>query len=445
MEYNLRRDNSIIRKNWFGVLMIGILVWCVGMGLLLRLDFGRREADRPFEDRGLPVIDIELSGVSLEEIKGGARETIYDGNRLNLYNGTVINNYEEVEIKGRGNSTWGQPKRPYQVNFANKVDLLGIGKAKKWVLLANYFDASLMRSDVAMLLAEMLGSEYSTRGRFVELYFNGEYEGVYYLLHKIEVAKGSVDLRGQGGVLFEMDSLHRWEEECYESYLDECLVLKDAVAKDLSMREVAAESFMEDFDEFEIAVMDGDYDTVARKIDVESFAKYFLINEFTVNPDAYSSSFYLYKKDFDSKIYAGPIWDFDFALANREWYWQIDERFFSPTESMIRKREALGLDGLKEDHGISKIFYYLMEMPEFKETVSQVFQERLSGRKIEFIRSIESEIEKCYEGIKADEIRWNEAGFEEEAEKMMTWIEKRYDYFEEEYGDMGETRLLRVL
>ena len=54
-------------------------------------------------------------------------------------------------------------------------------------------------------------------------------------------------------------------------------------------------------------------------------------------------------------------------FSNREWIWQVDDRILSPYEDMIKKREAFGLDGLEEDLNISKIFYYLMDIPEFKE------------------------------------------------------------------------------
>lgn len=384
-----------------------------------------------FDDRGLPIINIELNGVDLDEINNNPKDVKYEGNELDLYEGDGVSRYNDVEIKGRGNSTWGMLKKSYQVKFDEKVELLGMGKVKKWVLSANYLDPSLMRNDVALTLADMLEEQYSHRGEFVELYIDGEYIGLYYLVQKIEIAKGSVDLRDDMGVLFEVDTLHQEQETCYMTYLGECLVLVDEV---LRGSETGAKQFLAIFNQIEEAAMRGDYEKIEEGLDIESFAKYFLINEFTINPDAYSSSFYLYKDGVDDKIHAGPVWDFDLALGNRRWIWQVDERFFDLGENMIRKREAFGYDGLEEDHSISKLIYYMMEMPEFKKEVARIFQDKMSGRKMEFVGRIINKAEKINRAAAIDEAKWEKKNFETELAELVEWIKLRYDYFELEYG-----------
>lgn len=433
-----------VKKDWLLVLFVGVLVLIVGVGLLVKPLVEKEGELARFPDRGVPRMNITLNGVSLDEIKAGSKETKYEGNELSLYEGDEMKEFGGVEVKGRGNSTWMQEKKPYQIKFSQKVDLLGMGKNKKWVLLANYLDKSLIRNDVAMLLAEMLETEYNVKGRFVEVYFNGEYEGLYYVLPKIEIAKGSVDLKEPDGVLFELDTLHRHAGGCYESYLKECLILKDTVTKEQDIAQVMAINFMEDFNDFEKAIKQGDYKKVTELIDINSFVRYFLVNEFTVNPDAYSSSFYLYKDGADSKIYAGPVWDFDLALGNRAWNWQVDEDFFSVEEEMVRKKEAFGLEGLNEDLVISKIFYYLEEMPRFRGELMLTFQGRLSGRKSEFIEKIRREVEKIRIAMVIDNEKWGIEKSETDLEELIEWVAKRYDFFEKVYGsnDDKENKLL---
>ena len=423
------------------------------MGFLFKMDLGNRviaEKIAQYPDRGLPVIDIDLKGVSLEEIHGRSKEVKYERNQLAVINNGKIEEYGGVELKGRGNTTWGQDKRPYQIKFENKVDLLGMGRARKWVLLANVVDVTSLRNDVAFMLAEMVGMDYNYRGKFVELYVDGKYKGLYYAVQRIEIAKGSVDLRGEDGVLVEMDLIHDGEGSCYTTYLGECLILKDSV-KDINEGDEVMGKFLANFNKAEMAVEKGDYDELATVFDIESFAKYFLINEFSTNPDAYSSSFYMYNND-DGKIVAGPLWDFDFAFGNREWVWQVDEEFFSPSANMIRKREALGEDGLKAYSGISRLIYYLMEMPEFREEVARVFNEQMFGRSDGLMWEIEQKALENENAAVLDIGRWkhesihslNDAKDEywTEVREMMLWIKTRYSHFESEYGHEAQVQRL---
>lgn len=428
------------RKIWWRVVL-----GCVAMGVVLAGVIGyavwwntegsKTELEkRGLPDRGLPVMEITLAdGLELAEIDGGDKDVKYEGNEVDLYEGGSVFEFDDVEVKGRGNSTWGQEKKPYQLSFSRGVDLLGLGKAKKWVLLANALDASYLRNDIALTLAEMVGMPYNHRGDFVELYVNDDYRGLYYLVQKIAIAKGSVDLRNDGGLLFEIDTLHKNEENCYTTYLEECLVLKDERFTNGEGDNLVKE-FLEDLNEAERAAKKGRYYNVAEISDIDSFVQYFLVNEFTVNPDAYTSSFYLYRND-EGKIAAGPVWDFDLALANEQWIWWTDRNFFSPYEDMVRRKNVFGEDGLEEDISTSKLMYYLLEMPEFRDRVNKMFQERMSGRKEEFMRMISSRVEKIYRAVKADGERWEGESFEEELTALLKWVKGRYEHFEEVYGD----------
>ena len=413
-----------------------ILVLFISVGVIMR-GIVNNALYNKIPDRGLPRINIDLNEVKLDEIKDGSKEEKYKNNQLSLYDNGVIDKYRNIEIKGRGNSTWDYCKKPYQISFSKKVDLLGLGKAKQWVLLASRAEHTLLRSDIAFKLAEMLELKYSHRGKFVELYFNNEYEGLYYLVQKIDISKNSVNLKEDGAILFELDNVYvdDEEEEYYKSDLGDTLVLKSIKPNDEKTKKKVIEVFLDDVNTLESAAKKGNYETVSKMIDVDSFAKYYLINEFAVNPDAYSTSFYLYKDGIKDKIHAGPVWDFDLALANRNWGWEVDERFYSPFEEMIRRREAFGEDGLTENKYISKLMYYLMDIPEFREEVKRVFEDKTSGRVNELIKAMQDKWGEIHEAMLVNSEKWEIEDSEEEYKYLLDWIVKRFEFFEYTYGD----------
>ena len=438
----------MVKKDWLSFVLVGVLVLIIGVGLVAKTVIGvqlKDEALAKFPDKGVPRINIALNGISLEEINGGSKEIKYEGNELSLYEGGNVREFSEVQVKGRGNGTWTQEKKPYQIKFSEKVGLFGMGKAKKWILLANAADATNLRTRAAFCLEEMLGMKYRFRGEFVELYVNGEYEGLYYLTHAVEIGKSVVDLRDPMGVLVELDNLYYWGEDYRESGNGDYLVLKDAV--DEGNGEMAMREFVSKYDEFERAVAEKDYDKVTELVDVESFAQYYLLSEFSVNPDAYWTSFYMYKDGVDDKIHVGPGWDFDLAFANRRWGNWMGEEFYSPERTMIRKGELLTQEEYEEmnlggeidwyawSRGLSRIMFDMMEMPEFRGEVRRQYEMKMSNKVDELGERILEWTEEIERLIWRDAEKWQKGDYWEDAKKMAEWIKKRSEFFEKEYGE----------
>lgn len=407
-----------------------------------------------FEDRGLPIINIELNGVSLEEINGGDKDIKYSSNRLAIREGGITREYDDIVVKGRGNGTWTQEKKPYQIKFNEKVDLFGLGKAKKWVLLANAMDATNLRTAAAFRLEEMLDMKYRFSGEFVELYINNRYEGLYYLTHAVEVGKNVVDLKDSMGILVELDNLYYEWERYYKTGNGDYLLVKDVV--DEMNEEEAMRRFLKAYDEFERAVAEKNYERVKELVDIESFAQYYLLSEFLVNPDAYWTSFYMYKDGDSDKIHAGPGWDFDLAFANRRWINWMGQNFYSPEATMIRKGELLTMEEYEQmdfedkmdcynwSMQLSRIVFDMMELPEFQEDVADVYKKRMRGNIkelginiLEWARSIERPMWEDYK-------KWNRGDYGSEIEEMVKWIRRRSEYFEQEYGQ-GESSLVNFL
>ena len=408
------------KKDGWWKISVGVLLICIiTLGIMLFYNIQNKFFYNDL-NREIATIDIRLKDVSLEDIKAGSKETKYEDNELVLSNNNQTISYSNLQIEGRGNTTWSYDKRSYQIKFKDKTDLLGMGKARKWVLISNYIDPTSMRSDIAFTIAEMIGEEYSTRGEFVNLYFDGEYEGLYYLLHKIEIDKNSVDIKSDDGVIFELDNIHSEDEIIHESYFGDYLVMKDMVSIDDRNKNEIINQFLNDYTEFEKALEKKDYVKVDKIIDIDSFAKYYLINDFTNNPDAYSSSFYLYKND-DGKICAGPVWDFDFAFGNKEWVWRVDDEFLSPVGS---------------DKNISsRMIRYLINMPGFKERVKELFKQKMANNENVLMNKIKERVKRIKDDILINNEKWEIGNFEIKYEELLDWIEKRYNYLEKEYSN----------
>ena len=142
----------------------------------------------------LPVVYINTEGgqaITSKEYYINA-DLIIQGNEM--YNSGTTTLYNGLtEIRGRGNSTWAQPKKPYRLKLDKKTDLFGMGKSKHWVLLANYLDESLQRNTLAYNLSGAMGMEQMSTV-FVDVVLNGDFVGNYQLCENIRVDDTRVDI-----------------------------------------------------------------------------------------------------------------------------------------------------------------------------------------------------------------------------------------------------------
>ncbi|WP_317313163.1 CotH kinase family protein [Absicoccus porci] len=323
----------------------------------------------------LPSMIIELKdNLSLSTINNGSKDIKYEGNQVSIFGTNQNFSNNNVEIKGRGNYSWNRsPKKGYQIKFDKKVDLFGFGKAKKWVLIANYGDASLMRNKVAFDLAKSLGMKDTPDLQVIDLWVNGQYLGNYLLCEKVEISKNRVNLKAEDGILCEMDNNYYLEEDNWfqSDFSGGHFVLKESVANDEDQENsVGKQAFYSTFKNtiqtFEslLYANNKDWEKLAAMIDVDSFVKYYLIQEFCENPDATRSSMYLYKDGIDDKLHIGPVWDFDLALGNVK----ITAVGGNPQIDFLNTISEQDL------HSISW-FTELLKIPEFTNRILEIFEQ----------------------------------------------------------------------
>lgn len=222
-----------------------------------------------------------------------------------------------LEIKGRGNSTWLFPKKPYQIKFENKKSILGMPEDKKWVLLANYCDKTMLRNEVAFNLGRLSDLDWTPESRFAELYINNEYLGVYQVTQKVEVSSNRVNI-GNNGYLLEVDDPLRMEAE--DVYFETNNYLFNIKEPSLDFEDTQFNLIKDYIELTENTLLGSNFtdpeEGYAKYIDVDSFVDWYLINEITKNNDAifYSSVYMNYIPG--DKLKMGPIWDYDISLGN---------------------------------------------------------------------------------------------------------------------------------
>ena len=246
---------------------------------------------------------------------------------------------ETATIKLRGKSTAIIPtKKPYKLKFNKKQKILGLeGKFKNWALMANAFDRSLLRNALAYKISELIGFEYSPRCVPVDLILNGNYRGNYYICDIIEVGKNRVNLDKMektdikepnitGGYLMEFDGGVFYEEYYGNKHYEtkKGMIFKINNPKDDEIVAKQENYILEHLNKVESEVFNGNIENIG----LEEFSKFFLVNEYCGDIDFLWSSCYFHKKRNDSKIYFGPVWDFDLALDNHELLIPTNEKDF---------------------------------------------------------------------------------------------------------------------
>lgn len=311
---------------------------------------------------GLPVLFINTPDGKTIPSK---HEDWLEGTEITLYNTDWTVDYTGTQdnIRGRGNSTWNYPKKPYAIKLDSKAEILGMPKHKRWVLLANWMDRTIMRNRVSFAVAMKTGLAWTPHGEFVEVILNGKHIGNYYLCEHIKVDKNRVNVDEltddvtDSGYIFELDSYFDEVNRFKSAYYDLPYMFKDP--DDVNSAQF---SFMQNYVNTLEASLKDNTRFAAREytgyIDVDSFIDWWLVHELTGNEEPkHPKSSYMHKNT-GGKLTMGPVWDFDWGT------------FMPHTKFVVLNRT----DGLK-------CIYYdrLFQDPQFKQRVKERWNELEAG------------------------------------------------------------------
>ena len=363
-----------------------------------------REKEKLLVDTGLPVVIIDTQGG-----KAVASKDTYVPGTVRIQG---VGDWEGLaetgcEIRGRGNTTWYWPKKPYLLKLNEKQHIFGMHKHKRWVLLANFMDRTLMRNLVSMKVASMTRLAWTPGCVPVELVLNGRHMGSYLLIEQVRVDNHRVavtemtpeDNAGDavtGGYLLELDFHYdnpvQWIDpnghnqqwgngipfgvkypDSEEITLQQLAYIKNYVA------EAANTLYGKDF-----LNPDTGY---AKYIDVDSFIDYWIVFEVMGNHELGNPGSVFMHKDRGGKLVAGPCWDFD---------WGVLSYNTSPqARTGLVNRKAIWYERLMQD-------------PAFKSRLKSRFEELLP--QLETIPDYMDECEKLLTASAALNFRmWNPA------------------------------------
>lgn len=268
---------------------------------------------------GLPIMYIETEGgaeiVSKDEY---VNATVSIKNDLITRSVALDLETTAVRIKGRGNSTWKLPKKPYKLKFDSKVSLLGEPNDKEWVLLANYTDKTNLRNATAFFMGEeMTDLEWTPCTHFVELILNGVYKGTYQLSEQVKISDKRVNV-SDDGYLLEVDQLSKLDED--DVYFQTDRILLNIKEPDVEYDTEAYNWIKNYITKIENVLYSENFldkDTgYAQYIDMQSYVDWYIIQEIAKNNDGiFFSSCYMNLAP-DGKLKMGPLWDFDIAFGN---------------------------------------------------------------------------------------------------------------------------------
>lgn len=267
-------------------------------------------------------------------------------------------NFGEIEtsIKGRGNSSWERPKKPYALKLKKSREIMGMPKHKRWVLLANYWDSSFMRNELAFYFSELFELDWTPHGEFVNLVLNGKYNGLYWLGEAIKADKNRVNINdGNPEMTNDEDKDYLIE---IDTYFDETLKFKSEIrefpymvknddymvdendeittggearlerlqSKINDLEELLYPDFTGVFDTNNCSAPDESYSDI---IDIDSWVKFWLVIEIMDNWDSGHprSDFFTFDST-NNILKAGPVWDFDLAGSNRSASCRLNEALY---------------------------------------------------------------------------------------------------------------------
>ena len=389
----------------------------------------RNEASKQSHGSLLPALYISLPTEQLDSILNDrnvevpAQALLVSADNDTLYDGCLSH------IKTRGNTSFlkVKDKKPFTIKFPKRQSLLGFDKSQHFVLLANAFDHSHIRNSIAFDLAHDVGLP-APHYTYLSLYINGEYKGLYQMTNKVEVNKHTLNLTNLDKLNKQANPQPLKEYARFSDSGDKQIILRKGALLECNPEDITGgylfdmcgvdwiyvkspSGFISDagdyirirspkyaspaevdyiatlYNQMEAAIISDDgYNLETNKhyseyIDIESFALAYLMNELLLNQDGGMSSLYMYKDSdsIDSKLYAGPIWDFDRSIGNT---FKSDLEIIVPNELYVRTQ-----NGNSTENNSSGIFYYLWKHEDFQEAVKRLYYQTISPSCHKYIES----------------------------------------------------------
>jgi Listeria/Bacterioides repeat len=387
----------------------------------------------------LPKIYIDLLGAER------VRKSTYIPIEVSMTNSDEDFAPRGAEIRGRGNSTWGEfEKRPYRIKFNIKKDMFGMGARKDWILLASAMDHSLMRNYITFVMANEMGDPYTSQSQWVHLFIDGKYEGVYLLCEQTESGSYRVDVETDhtaadvdvgffieygGSADIDDDKFFGFKKvtnkNLFYQMTDHAAVIKYPKGPDCTNEQA---KYISDYtNQVNTAIMKQLWDDIIELVDIDTFVDNFIVTEIMLNNDM-GWNFFFYKPA-GGKLCLGPHWDYDQAAGASQWGGETYEGWNAGSphpwfEALIQMEEFRAL--VKERW---------LEVRDFLHSIPDTF--------------IDKKAEEYKDDIETNFIRWKVLGvphwrsvwsldkettYNGHKEYLKTWLKNRLNWIEGQLG-----------
>lgn len=402
----------------------------------------------------ISALFLEVDPDALVAVNGSKKEQITEGHAVYMEPDSTVSYDGGLEqLKGRGNSSFWELKKPYQFKLQKKTALSGMSKAKTWILLANFWDSAMIRNQVVLDMSREVGLKNALKCVQADLWINGEYQGLYLMTEKIQISKERINITNleketekvnpspfdpgeaelemsrtwpllrsypkvidpediTGGYILTIEKTHRMklEQAGFRNTEDLSIRIKEPTYPSRKQTEYVYERISE----MQKALMAGDGvnpDTgksYEEYLDVTSFAQRYLFEEWTANYDFLGGSQYLYKDSdlVDPLIYAGPSWDYDLCFGNRK------EKGYRTTDDYLtafRYRQNLNIFWLLYNQAPFLDKICVMWQKDFRPVVSVLLGEKEAGPD-SAVRSLDEYMEQISESAAMNYVRWHAGG-----------------------------------
>lgn len=397
------------------------------------------EAGTIYNSKKIASADLTHSGLPVAIINTPnnqditSKEEYVENTLISVFQTDVIDEFCELaSMKGRGNSTWAAPKKPYAIKFDKKKSFFSLPEDKSWVLLANYYDKTLLRNDLAYYMGREM-STFSWTPSFiqVDLMLNGQYKGLYQLGEKVKISKKRVNI-GDSGILMEIDNRALTEEDARYfgvDHVEQPINIKDPDVEYNDDNYIYARDFVQLAD----AVLFSDTYTDPvngwqKYMDIDSFVEWYIFNELSKNVDAcsfFSSCYMNLKRGDGEKLKMGPLWDYDLAFGGYA--------FNNATQAHANNPEGFSL----KTH--TQWYTRLFTDPVFVAAVKTRFNYYYNNRQ-QIYDHLDATANKVKTKIYEENKLWGrlcntsaletevQSAYQEEVNNLKAWIETRFEW-----------------
>ena len=361
----------------------------------------------------IPELTITTTDPSIAEIP--SKDYYLEGTLAVNGRGGYEDYTGKTEVKGRGNSTWGYPKKPYRLKLNKKAEICGLGKAKNYVLLANHLDPTLMLNSVAFKIGRLLELPFTNHAIPVDVVLNGIYKGSYLLTEQIEVKENRVDLDENNSVMWELDSY--WDDE--PKFKSTAFNLP-VMVKDPDLTTEQFEYWKKDFNAFttQFAKEPLEGNSYVDMIDIESVAKFLITFNLVHNMEINHPKSVFLHKERNGKYVMGPIWDFDWAYD-----YEGTSNHFGRYNTPLFSSSMNGVG--------TAFFQRFLQDSRVKTIYKRTWQDFKNNKLDALLQYVDDYAVMLKPSVERNSELWeNTRSFDTKVKELKTWLKNRADYID---------------